>query len=97
MIILDTFSLKRTTHNTTVNTHGEKLIDLCRSANLIACNGRFGMDEQLGKLSFCGHMGTSLDDYALVDREVIPLCANFEVKDFNIFSDLLFLLYIVMF
>ena len=80
-------SVSRVSQDKVVNSHGRKLIDLCQASNLIMLNGRVGSDMNHGSFTFSNHRGNSVDDYCLVDKQLLYHCTNFEVKNINIFSD----------
>ena len=64
------------------NSHGYKLIDLCKNNNLYIVNGRAGQDKGVGK-------GVSLVDYAVASANIFPSIIDFEIRDFEpLFSDI---------
>jgi hypothetical protein len=69
-----------------VNNFGNRLIDLCKSINLLIANGRCGSDLHVGRTT-CKN--TSLVDYVLLSPCVFPNIVDFEICDFDpILSDI---------
>tara|TARA_B110000196_G_scaffold86649_1_gene75141 strand:- start:271 stop:3555 length:3285 start_codon:yes stop_codon:yes gene_type:complete len=66
-----------------VDTHGRKLIRMCRDFNLNIVNGRFGSDERLGQFTCIKPTGRSVVDYALVSNHLLPSISNFYVDVFD--------------
>ena len=58
--------LPRASMDKEVNTSGEKLLDLCKSSNLMICDGRMFDEADVGHFTFMSEKGCSLIDYALV-------------------------------
>lgn len=44
--------ISRTSQDRKKNTHGYKLIDVCKNYNLFVLNGIFGKDKGIGKMTF---------------------------------------------
>ena len=76
----------RNSMDTVVNRFGKKLIQLCYNTSLVICNGRSGNDQQ-GKFTFCSSKGRSVNDYLLVSGNDYKTIKDFEILDFNEFSD----------
>ncbi len=66
------------------NSHGIKLLDMCKSTNLRILNGRIGNSC---KHTFYAHNGSSVIDYLLTRECNFSLLSNFTVGDFNQWSD----------
>ena len=66
-----------------VDTHGRKLIKLCRDLNFKIVNGRFGTDSMIGQFTCLKPTGKSLVDYALVSDCLLPCICNFYVDTFD--------------
>lgn len=66
-----------------VDTHGRKLIRLCRDFNLNIVNGRFGSDQNLGQFTCIKPTGRSVVDYALVSNYLLPSISNFKIDVFD--------------
>ena len=82
------FAVRRTSQDKTVFDYGHKLIDLCTATNMCILNGRAFDDKNVGRLTCCNHRGQSVVDYALVDKNVMYSCTNFNVaNNFNAYSD----------
>jgi hypothetical protein len=77
---------QRHSHDTHVNTHGRKLIQLCRTTGLRIMNGRSTSDET-GSYTFQNSRGTSVIDYACMQYSALTLAKDLEVSDFTEFSD----------
>jgi len=67
----------------TVNTHGNRLFDLCLSSSLKIVNGRIGDDAGTGSFTFMSSKGQSLIDYVLCTYELFPFILDFNVHDFQ--------------
>ena len=68
------------------NSHGNKLLELCKISNMYICNGRLGNDCYIGK---CTSKETSLIDYLLSTSDGMGIIENFTVHDFcPILSDI---------
>ena len=69
-----------------INNRGRRLIELCRSLNLIIMNGRYGKDSQVGKKT-CKNSSTV--DYVIISAHCIESVSDFAVMDFEpLFSDI---------
>ena len=69
-----------------VNNMGRRLIEMCRSLNLIIMNGRFGKDKQIGKKT-CKDSSTV--DYIIISTNFAEYVSDFDVLDFDpILSDI---------
>ena len=82
----DSIMPMRRTEDDFTNSFGRQLINLCKSTGLRVCNGRMSGDHN-GKITFFNHLGSSLIDYALVDRMMFEKVKDFMVLDFNEWSD----------
>jgi exonuclease III len=76
----------RKSQDSTVNSMGRKLIEVCKATGLRILNGRTTGDK-FGKLTFQNSNGTSVIDYALISENALHRVADFSVADFNEFSD----------
>ena len=79
-----TIDIERYSIDTVINNNGKKLIELCRSANLKICNGRYAPKDDTGSFTFIAPTGQSVVDYIkasayLIDNNVIP---TFSLKRF---------------
>ena len=62
--------LPRVSQDTPSNSHGLRLLDLCKSTSFRIANGRLGSDCGKGAETFVSRMGSSVIDYLLVrERE----------------------------
>jgi len=69
--------------DTTINSSGNKLLDLCTSSGLRIVNGRIGDDAGVGSYTFMSSLGCSLIDYVLVFPELFSLVDDFIVHDLH--------------
>ena len=69
-----------------VNSHGKRLLDICKSADLKLLNGRVSGDT-LGRPTFHGRNGISVIDYAICDQDLFLNVSNFVVKQPYSLSD----------
>ena len=70
----------------TVNTSGNKLINLCISSDLRIANGRVGDDSGVGSYTYMSTAGNSLIDYVLCSGELFPLLDDLIIHDLQVFS-----------
>ena len=63
-----------------LNNAGRRLIELCRSLNLIIMNGRYGKDINIGKKT-CKNASTV--DYIIISHNFSEYVSDFEVLDFD--------------
>lgn len=71
-------------HN--VNSFGRKLLNMCRTSNLVIMNGRSTSDSN-GEITFHNHLGTSVIDYAVVDSRMLNTKLDLNVEHFTEYSD----------
>ena len=71
-------------HVTDIN--GQRLITLCKSTSHIIANGRL-LNDRLGNFTFCSTRGLSVTDYLLLNIFDIDSINNFEILNWNSFSD----------
>ena len=67
--------------------NGRYLIELCQSTGLLIANGRLLGDQNRGNFTFCSHQGQSTVDYLLLNFLDFETLSNFEILDFNEYSD----------
>ena len=63
--------------------YGLKLLNLCQCTGLLIANGRLYGDKNIGKCTFCSHIGQSIVDYMLPNFSDFETISAFEVLDFN--------------
>jgi len=63
-----------------LNSHGKRLLEICRSADLRMMNGRISGDS-LGRPLLHGKSGVSIIDYAICDQDLFRHIANFIVRE----------------
>ena len=72
--------LERTNQdNCKPNSHGYKLIELCKNNNLFIVNGRVCDDKRIGKIT---GKGTSVVDYDIASLYILQNIIKFKVLDF---------------
>lgn len=69
-----------------VDSHGRRLVDLCKTTSLLIGNGRLHTD-QIGEFTFHSHNGSSTVDYILLGKDDFKCISNFEIVEQNEFSD----------
>ena len=80
---------ERYSMDSTCNSSGLKLLDICLSTDIKIVNGRFGDDAGVGNFTFMSQLGESLIDYALMSQDLFSLIDNFIVHDFYSCSTML--------
>ena len=72
--------IRRNSYDNELNSHGKRLLDICRSADLKILNGRVS-GETLLRATFHGRNGiVSAVDYTICDQDTLSNVANFVVK-----------------
>ena len=79
--------LPRRSLDSTCNSHGIKLLDLCKSTSLRIANGRLGSDHQIGTYTYTCHTGSSVIDYLILSQHDFSHIANFKIGSFCEWSD----------
>ena len=77
---------ERVSMDTTCNSSGIKLLDICLSSDLRIANGRAGDDAGIGQVTFSSFSGQSVIDYALITQALFSEIECFKVHDFYTFS-----------
>ncbi|CAG2199053.1 unnamed protein product [Mytilus edulis] len=72
----------RNSRDTTVDTRGKELIELCLGNQIRLLNGRT-LGDSLGKYTCYNHMGTSVVDYLLASDSLMQNILYFNVSTFN--------------
>ena len=62
------------------NSHGSKLLSMCKNNNVFICNGRAGDDKGVGRVT---SNQTSLIDYLILSPDLFPFVSKFRVNDFD--------------
>ena len=70
-----------------LDNNGKRLLELCKSTELLIANGRIGLDSQVGDYTYIGGNGRSVVDYLLLSRDYFEQILNFYVCDPTEFSD----------
>ena len=69
------------------DSYGKRLLELCKSTNLLIANGRHGSDKDVGNFKYINEKGCSVDDYLLLTLTDFDIISSFEVCDVPEFSD----------
>ena len=77
---------QRQSMDTVSNSHGLKLIDLCKSTSLRLANGRL-LDDLSGSYTFVNNQGSSVIDYLLLPEHNFQSVKNFKVESLCEWSD----------
>ena len=73
--------------DTITNSHGIKLLDLCKGTSLRLANGRLHHDKQIGSYTYCNKQGASVIDYLLLSENDLNRIKDFRINEFNEWSD----------
>ena len=76
----------RQNKNHVIDHNGQKLISLCKATEHLITNGRLHKDRE-GNFTFCSSRGLSVTDYLLCRILYIDSINNFEILNWNEFSD----------
>ena len=71
---------QRSNTDTLTNSYGPKLIQFCKTMNLVIINGRCGKDKNIEKPTF---KDVSAVNYTITSPELLRHIDNFEIKDFD--------------
>ena len=77
---------QRNSFDNLLNSHGKKLLEICKNLDLRIVNGRVNGDT-LGRPTFHGKNGTSVIDYIICDQCTFLNVTNFVVKQPSDLSD----------
>ena len=69
------------------NKYGKELLKLCKTGNMLICNGRLGMDKGVGKLTCYTAHSKSVVDYLVSSYSSLQLIQNFQVESLRAESD----------
>ena len=70
---------RRNSYDNEFNSHGKRLLDICKSADLKILNGRVSGDA-LGRPTFHGRNGLIVTDYATCNQDIFSYVSHFVVK-----------------
>ena len=70
-----------------LDSHGRKLLDLCKSSGFVIANGRLGDDYGVGEVTYYATQGISTIDYLLLHNTNLESVFKFQVLTPNEFSD----------
>ena len=76
---------QRNSFDNELNSHGKRLLEICKSADLRILNGRVSGDS-LGRVTFHGKNAVSVVDYAVCDQDLLSHVANFVVIQMNLLT-----------
>ncbi|KAK3088799.1 hypothetical protein FSP39_023822 [Pinctada imbricata] len=82
LIDVQIISYDRCNEDKVLNNYGRKLIDFCKSNNVVILNGRFGEDRMVGKVT-CKDVSTV--DYVMATPQCLHCVNNFKVCNFSEF------------
>ena len=82
----DSLSLRRSQDNV-CNSHGLKLLDLCKSTSLRIANGRLGSDNGIGTFTYASRTGCSVIDYVILGQSDFCCMNDFKIHPFCEWSD----------
>ena len=66
---------------------GQRLLDFCKSTNLLICNGRLYDDKTKGNFTFISRNTSTVIDYVLANQTEFKPFNSFEILPLNEFSD----------
>ena len=66
-----------------VNTNGRQFTDLCKTADLLILNGRFGTDGIEGRNTCKTYNGSSTIDYICANQNILKHVQEFRIIDFD--------------
>ena len=70
-----------------IDARGKRLISLCKSANLLICNGRLLEDSNIGEFTFLNNNANTVIDYVLANQHDLKYFSTFKIEPNNEFSD----------
>ena len=78
---------KRVNKDNVIDICGKRLLDLCKSTNLIICNGRLGEDDGIGEFTFLNATSNTVLDYVLAGYNDFNMFSSFNIELPNELSD----------
>ena len=70
-----------------IDARGQRLLDFCKSTNLLICDGRLYDDKNKGNFTFISKNASTVIDYVLANQTDFKLFNSFEILPPNEFSD----------
>ena len=70
-----------------IDARGQRLLNFCKSTNLLICNGRLYDDKTKGNFTFISRNASTVIDYVLANQTDFKLFNSFEILPLNEFSD----------
>ena len=77
----------RANRDNVTDAYGRRLLELCKTTNLLIANGRLGLDKDVGDFTFYGEKGCSVVDYLLLPLTDFETISSFKICDVTEFSD----------
>lgn len=78
---------ERVNKDRVIDTYGRRLLELCKSTNLLIANGRWGFDNNIGDFTYLGERGCSVVDYLILPLLDFDTVSSFKINDVTEFSD----------
>ena len=72
--------MKRTSCDMHVNKYGLELLEFCKAYMMRICNGRKGLDRDIGDFTYIGTNGSSVIDYVLCSDTMLTFIDNFKIE-----------------
>ena len=79
---LPNLPLQRQSMNNVCNSHGLKLLDLCKATSLRVANGRLGNDCIVGTYTYSSRNGCSVIDYLVLSQQDFSCLTIFKFNRF---------------
>jgi hypothetical protein len=79
---IDDNTITRNSQDVTIDERGKQLVDICTSAQLRILNGR-KLGDSIGHFTCHKWNGSSVVDYIIVSREILPCISKFQVGEYN--------------
>ena len=77
----------RKSRDLVIDRYGRRLLDLCKSTDLLIANGRLGDDKDTGKFTYVTSRGRGVVDYLLLPVQTFDYVSHFSICDIDEHSD----------
>ena len=77
----------RKSRDLVIDNYGRRLLDLCKSTDLLIANGRLGDDKDTGEFTCVTNRGRSVVDYLLLPLQTFDYVSHFSICDVDEHSD----------
>ena len=77
----------RKSRDLVLDNYGRRLLDLCKSTDLLIANGRLGDDKDIGEFTCVTSRGRSVVDYLLLSLQNFDCVSHFSICDIDEHSD----------